>query len=615
MRKLTLLIERNVLMTLIILLWLKSVIISFTTFQLPLYSWFDIMVVFINPIGIIMIMFGISFLWRKRLSPLMLFIIYLLLLGLLYANVLYYRFYIDFVTVSVLLQLNNVGGLGPSTVELFSPLDTLLFVDVAVIGYVIFKMNRKKNHPVVPNKKRYAFTGVGLLVFTLAIALIQNPFLLQTDYDREELVKSLGLYNYQLINIANGVKSPVMKAFADEADVKEVQSYIQGKEEKDSFQEFGIAKGKNVVFISLESTQNFVVNQKVNGKEITPFLNELIQDSFYFNNIYDQAAQGKTSDAEFMINTGLYPLPSGSVFVRRPNNEFQSLPHILREANGYTAAAFHGNDASFWNRDDMYQSLGFDRFFSKKDYHVTEENSVNYGLKDIPFFEQSMEKLLHLSEPYMASFLTLTNHFPFLLEEEDQSISPANTSVGVVNRYVTTVRYEDEALKRFFELVKEKDMYEDTVFVIYGDHYGISQKYEAGVYELLGQEDTEMSHLELQKVPVIIHVPGQEGKKIETVGGTIDIHATVSELMGVRDKEQINFSRNLFTRGNEAPVVFRDGSIVTGKYAYVNGRCYDKHKQQVVKSNTCTDYLETARNELYASDQIILGDLFRFIGK
>ncbi|WP_258871944.1 LTA synthase family protein [Virgibacillus dokdonensis] len=342
MRKLTLLIERNVLMTLIILLWLKSVIISFTTFQLPLYSWFDIMVVFINPIGIIMIMFGVSFLWRKRLSPLMLFIIYLLLLGLLYANVLYYRFYIDFVTVSVLLQLNNVGGLGPSTVELFSPLDTLLFVDVAVIGYVIFKMNRKKNHPVVPNKKRYAFTGVGLLVFTLVIALIQNPFLLQTDYDREELVKSLGLYNYQLINIANGVKSPVMKAFADEADVKEVQSYIQGKEEKDSFQEFGIAEGKNVVFISLESTQNFVINQKVNGKEITPFLNELIQDSFYFNNIYDQAAQGKTSDAEFMINTGLYPLPSGSVFVRRPNNEFQSLPHILREANGYTAAAFHG---------------------------------------------------------------------------------------------------------------------------------------------------------------------------------------------------------------------------------------------------------------------------------
>ncbi|WP_258871946.1 hypothetical protein [Virgibacillus dokdonensis] len=61
----------------------------------------------------------------------------------------------------------------------------------------------------------------------------------------------------------------------------------------------------------------------------------------------------------------------------------------------------------------MYQSLGFDRFFSKKDYHVTEENSVNYGLKDIPFFEQSMEKLLHLSEPYMASFLTLTNHFHF----------------------------------------------------------------------------------------------------------------------------------------------------------------------------------------------------------
>ena len=50
----------------------------------------------------------------------------------------------------------------------------------------------------------------------------------------------------------------------------------------------------------------------------------------------------------------------------------------------------------------------------------------------------------------MANFLTLTNHFPFLLDEEDQTIRPADTSVEVVNRYVTTVNYEDAALRRFF---------------------------------------------------------------------------------------------------------------------------------------------------------------------
>ncbi|API93604.1 hypothetical protein J32TS6_09620 [Virgibacillus pantothenticus] len=615
MRKLSLFIERNLLVTFIILLWLKTVIVSFTSFQLPLYSWLDVFIVFVNPIGIIMLMFGLSFFWRKQLSPVTLLIIYVLMLGLLYANVLYYRFYIDFVTVSVFLQLNNVGGLGPSTVELFSPFDILLFIDIVVIGYIVFKMKKQKQQPVVPNKKKYAFTGLAFIVMTFATALIQNPHLLQTGYDREELVQSLGLYNYQLINLADGVKAPITKAFADETDVQEVQSYMKGNGEEESFPEFGIAEGKNIVFISLESTQNFVINLKVNGEEVTPFLNELIRDSFYFNNIYDQAAQGKTSDAEFMINTGLYPLPSGSVFVRRPNNQFQSLPHILRENDGYTAAAFHGNDASFWNRDEMYQSLGFDTFFSKKDYDVTEENSVNYGIKDIPFFEQSMDNLSELSEPYLANFLTLTNHFPFLLEEEDQMISPANTSVGVVNRYITTVRYEDQALQRFFELLKAKGMYEDTIFVIYGDHYGISQKYEAGVHELLGQKETALNHLELQKVPVIIHVPHQKGKTIETVGGAIDIHATILELMGIRDSEQMNFSRNLFTRDNEAPVVFRDGSIVTKDYAYLNGRCFDKQTKKAVSANKCTTHLETARNELHASDQIILGDLFRFMGK
>lgn len=322
-----------------------------------------------------------------------------------------------------------------------------------------------------------------------------------------------------------------------------------------------MAKGKNIVIVSLESTQNFVINQTVNGEEITPFLNNLIKDSFYFSNIYDQTSQGKTSDAEFMVDTGQYPLPSGFVFVRRPENTFSSLPIILEENADYTSVVFHGNDAGFWNRDQMYQTLGYDQFFSKKNYHVTEENSINYGIKDIPFFKQSMKELINLPEPYSAKIITLSNHFPFLLEEKDQFIEPANTEIDVVNRYVTTVRYEDEVLKKFLNSLKEKKMYKDTLFLIYGDHYGISSKYEAGVHELLEQENTPLNHLELQQVPFIIHIPGQEGRVIDTVGGQIDIRATLLHLLGISTENRMSFSRNLFNRYNDLPVVFRDGSM------------------------------------------------------
>ncbi|PAV28837.1 phosphoglycerol transferase [Virgibacillus profundi] len=610
MQKMKTFLSNHIIASAIIFLWVKTVIVMLFGFGLSYLSWLEILLLVISPVGTLMLFIGFSFLFSKKVHPVGLMIIYFLITGLLFANLLYYRFYIDFVTVSVLLQLNNVGGLGASTMELLSPFDILLFIDIIVIGLIVF--SRRKKQINMPNKRKYGLAGIGLIVITIILGMSQNQYIFETEYDREGLVKSLGLYNYQVVNMIFGAMTPVEKMFSSEVDADTVNSYIK-EEENTQTDLFGIAEGKNVILISMESTQNFVINEKVNGEEITPFLNDLIQDSFYFSNIYDQTAQGKTSDAEFMVDTGLYPLPSGSVFVRRPENEFESLPDILQDHSGYHAYTFHGNDAEFWNRKQMYENIGYEHFFAKENYNVTEENSINYGIKDIPFFEQSMEDLISLPEPYMAKFITLTNHFPFLLEEEDQLVEPAETEVDVVNRYVTTVRYQDKALERFFELLKEEGLYEDTIFVIYGDHYGISKKYEDGVHELLGQENTPLNHLELQQIPVIMHVPGQQGKTIETNGGEIDIRATLLHLLGVSTEDRISFSQNLFTRDADMPVIFRNGDMVAADYAHTESTCYERGSKKKVSNNKCSSYLKTAREELEHSDDIIFGDLFRFI--
>ncbi|WP_404451772.1 LTA synthase family protein [Virgibacillus necropolis] len=602
-------ISKHIVATAVILLWLKTVLVTLFGFDLTTASWLDLVLLILAPIGTLMLFIGCSFFFSNRVRPISLLVVYVLITGLLFANLLYYRFYIDFVTVSVLLQISNVGGLGASTVELLSPFDVFLFIDIFILCWIIF--SKEKNQIKMPMKKKYTIASIGLIAFTISLGVIQSPHLL-SGYNRDQLVKTLGIYNYQAINMIHGVKAPIEKALSDASDAKSVSQYIKEKPHERT-DLFGIAKGKNIVLISLESTQDFVINETVRGEEITPFLNNLIKDSFYFSNIYDQTAQGKTSDAEFMIDTGLYPLPSGSVFVRRPENTFESLPYLLKENGDYTAATFHGNTAEFWNRDQMYRNLGYDHYFSKKYYDVTEENSINYGIKDIPFFEQSMENLTQLPEPYMAKFITLTNHFPFLLDKKDQMIEPANTEVGVVNRYVTTVRYEDAALKRFFQLLKKQDMYKDTLFVIYGDHYGISKKYEAGVHELLNQKATPLNHLELQQVPLIIHIPGQEGRIIETIGGEIDIRATLLHLLGISTENQMSFGHSLFTRDGNHPVIFRDGSMITSDYAYVNNVCYDRSSEKVVNTKSCSPYLEVVRNQLELSDNIILGDLLRFI--
>lgn len=592
------------------LLWIKTIIVCFIGFNLHTQSVFDIILILTAPIGSLLLVMGFSFYFWKKVNKHILFGFLVIGTGILFGDLLYYRFYNDFVTIPILFQFNNVGGLSASTVELMSWSDILLFVDIIIIGWFIYR--RKPSLVIQKQKKRkYIMICSALIAVTIGLGLTKSVHLFSESYDREQMVQSLGLLNYHLYDIALGIKAPLQQYVVTKADADELQEYFP-QEKPDHTDLFGIAKGKNIILIMMESTQDFVINRKVNGKEITPFLNELIKDSYYFTQIYDQTAQGKTSDAELMIDTGLYPLASGSVFVRKPENTYQSLPHLLKEKNNYHSAVFHGNVRTFWNRETMYDSLGYDTFYSKRDYNVTEENAINYGLKDIPFFHQSLSYLESLPEPYYAKFITLTNHFPFLLADEDMFIDLAATKEDVVNRYVTTVRYLDRAIEMFFEELKEKGMYEDTIFVLAGDHYGISQEYEKGLSELLDEEVNIVSRTEQRQIPLIIHVPGQGGETIAAPGGQIDIHSTLLHLLGVEVQDSYSFGHNLFTRSIEHPVIFRDGSFLSKEYIYSDNICYRKENGEPIDKQHCEAYFDLVREELALSDDIIFGNLLRF---
>ncbi|MDS8902161.1 sulfatase-like hydrolase/transferase, partial [Streptococcus pneumoniae] len=109
--------------------------------------------------------------------------------------------------------------------------------------------------------------------------------------------------------------------------------------------------------------------------------------------------EGRTSDAEFVINTSLHPLRTGSVYTRFPDSTFAPLPETLRKG-GYDTAAMHAYEASFWNRNTVYEHIGFSRFFSEKDYPDTEK--IGMAINDEDFFRTSVEHIQKLEEPYYA---------------------------------------------------------------------------------------------------------------------------------------------------------------------------------------------------------------------
>jgi len=601
------------------LLWLKTYTVYRTCFHFKPINLTQEIILFINPIGFLMILFGACLFLKTRKSRSRYILISSFILSIiLYANIVFYRFFNDFITIPILFQTNNFRELGDSVYTEIKWWDFIFFLDILVLYYVQkkqFLLSISVNPDNVRHRRLYFLIACIIMMVNLGISEIDRPQLLTRTFDRKLLVKNLGPYSYQLYDIILQSKSSAQKAFADETKLMDTQQYVQANYTPPNKEYYGLAKGRNLILISLESTQNFVINSTLNGKEISPFLNHFIKDSFYFPNIYHQTGQGKTSDAEFIVENSLYPLNRGAVFFTHSGNTYASMAKKLQTA-GYYTAAMHANNKSFWNRNIMYKSIGYQKFFSSTSYEITPNNSVGWGLKDIPFFEQSANLIRSLPNPYYVKLITLTNHHPFRLDEEDNLIDEYDSDDPIVNRYFTTVRYEDEALKHFIQKLKKENLYKRSIIVLYGDHHGISENHHAAMSHYLRKEITPYDSFNLHRVPFIIHIPGitDQGKGItfSTVGGQIDIRPTILHLLGIETKEDVQFGHDLLSPSFKQYVIFRDGRFVTDQYLWTANTCYLRESGIAVDVEQCKPYIGKESKIFMYSDKIIYGDLLRF---
>lgn len=575
------------------------------------------LILFLNPLSFLLFIYGVSLFFKSvKARNLYLLITSSVLAVILYANVAFYRFFSDFITVPVLFQTSNFGDLGASAAESIFLTDVLYFADVVILFIVMKFIVVEKEFGVIKPaiRKAYFVLAAAVLFLNLGLSETERPQLLTRSFDRELLVKNIGTYNYHIYDIYIQSKSHAQRALADGSELVEVNNFVRSNQAEPNVEVFGLAEGKNLIVVSLESIQSFVMNEEMNGHVVTPFLNELStdKDTFYFPNFYHQTGLGKTSDSEFLVENGLYPLGGGAVFFTHSGNTYNSMAERLGD-KGYFTNVMHANNKSFWNRDMMYNALNLDKFYDVDSYAVENGDAVNWGLKDIPFFEQSVDLMTEMPQPFYSRLITLTNHYPFHLDEPDQLIPEYDSNSGTLNRYFQTVRYMDESVKILFEDLKEKGLYENSIIVMYGDHYGISENHNEAMAQYLGKEITPFESAQLQRVPFFIHVPGSDkGQVVEEVSGQIDIRPTLLHLLGIETNKDMQLGADVFSEDHEEFVVFRDGRFVTKDFVYAGNTCYEKETGLATDAASCAPYTERAAEELGYSDQIINGDLLRF---
>lgn len=620
-----------IVLTAVFFFWMKTIIAYYADFSLGVEGTIQYFILWINPIATTLLFFGLS-LYIKKPKPALaiLLIIDILNTLLLYLNIIFYREFTDFITVKSVLGFSKVSqGLSGSSFSLMKPHDVLYWLDIATfIGILVWLTIKKipiKSQPV-SKPMAIAVTCLSGLIFSgnLALSEANRPQLLQRTFDRSYIVKYLGIDAYTIYDgIKTGMTSSV-RAHASSNGIDEVLDYTKKHYAEPNPETFGIAKGKNVIVLHLESFQQFLINMKVDGQEVTPFLNSIFQNqaTISFDNFFHEVGQGKTSDAENMLETGTFGLPQGSLFTELgSDNVFQAAPAILGQKQGYTSAVFHGNVASFWNRDHVYKNLGYDNFFDRSYFDESDE-MLGYGILDKDLFSESAQYLEHLQQPFYTKFLSVTNHTPYYTDDKNFDFPSLNTGNSTVDNYVRTAHYLDQSLEQFFTYLKKSAIYQNSIFVIYGDHFGISNTDNKDLASALGKDpDTwnEFDNAQMQRVPLMIHMPGYtKGSVNHEYGGEIDVLPTLLHLLGIDDKDYLHFGTDLLSPQHDQVVAFRNGNFVTPKYTILGGKAYNNQTGEIIDTKAAgideeiSKDQEKVKSALSLSDKLNQENLLRF---
>jgi len=606
----------------VLMLWAKTYITQVTQFKLGVEGPLQQFLLLINPLGSAVLFLAVAFLFKRKRRLTALIIIYTLMTFLLFANSVYYRFFSDFITLPTISQTQNFGDLGGSVLTLLKPTDLLFFVDIFVLIFIRFskKINFQSGKVGFKMPAAVIAAAIVLSIVNLQLAEADRPDLLSRGFDRSYIVKYLGMYNYTIYDSVKTFEASSERASADSSDIAEIINFTNSFSAQPNEKYFGKAKDMNVIYLHLESMQSFLIDYELEGEQVTPFLNSLVknENTMYFDNFYHQTAQGKTSDAEFMLENSLFGLPQGSAFITKGQNTFEAAPSLLKDY-GYTSAVFHGNNGSFWNRNIIYNQFGYDEFFDESSYDTSNsKNMAEYGLMDKPFFEQSESLLDTLPQPFYTKFITVAHHFPYKIDQDLATIGKATTGDASVDNYFQTARYADEAIDQFFAYLKESGLYENTMIVMYGDHYGISDNHNKAMEQIIGEEVTPVVNADLQRVPLFIHLPGMEGGVNHTYGGQIDLLPTVLHLLGVETKNNIHFGTDLLSEEHSEIVPFRNGNFVSPTIYSLDGKYYDPKTGEELdesKVETADKLKAMVEEKLHYSDKVVNGDLLRFHSK
>lgn len=584
-------------------------------------------------------------------------IIYYLIWSIIYTaiciiNSMYYTNYLSYSSISLLATSFLIVDVGDAIVENVMELKDFSYLwQIFIILLVHIKLCRNDYYSKVEFIKKKFFHVIGfgfacliIFCFTLSASDIGR---ITKQWNREYIVMRYGIYTYQFSDIFASLTPTLNSMFGYDKNAKVFREYYDSNKYVSNSNEYSnIFSGKNVLVIHAESIQQFTMDTSINGVALTPNLNKLASEGFYFNNFYAEESVGTSSDSEFTFSTSLLPATSGTVAINYWDRHYPTIQKAFKDKR-YYVFSMHGNNCSFWNRNLLHESFGYDKFYCYTDSYDIDE-TIGLGLSDKSFFKQSISYLKDINKNnsnWYGTMIMLTNHTPFSyigdysdldvtykyneVDSEGKSVSKVAPYLEgtVLGNYFKSVHYADEAIGQLIKDMDKEGLLDNTVIVIYGDHdakikkseYEYYYNYDFKTNSVLSKDDpnyhdvTDYEYEINRKVPFIIWTKDHKySVKYNRIGGMIDVFPTIGNMFGV--SSEYSLGHDLFNVKDNI-IVFSDGNWITD-IMYYNSQ---KEEALLFDSNDpiSVDYIEKnnkiADEKILVSNSIIVYDMINNI--
>lgn len=420
-----------------------------------------------------------------------------------------------------------------------------------------------------------------------------------------------GVYNYYLYNLNDKLFGK--KISLTEENAKICQEFLELHPMKHREIEYtDMGKEKNLVLIQMEAINNFVIDLEVNGTLIAPNLTNLAHNNLYYDRFYSSSGIGNTSDCEFATLTGLYPNGNDLSVFTFEGEHYETMPKDFANL-GYATFSIHGNDGKFYNRDIQHvETLGFQKHIDREDLleRNPELSLVNGWIGDYDLLQESVKIFKEQTTNFFAYDILVSSHSPFVSSDAIPHYKYPGVS-RLASDYLDYVRYVDSAIGQFITAMKENDLLNDTIIMIYADH--TSQLLKSDLESLLKEKlDNVTYRLKMQNVPLIIMNPIFDISRSSYVFSQVDLYPTIANLFGLPTKYKfgadiLNKEKTYAYSPRNLDLIFKDYVIMypSKTIYYTNPNAEELSKKEV--KQLCAEFAEYK----YYNDLLLATEYFK----